>query len=93
MHRHLFSTAKNSEELRLLKANYKLSFRLLLWPLFSEVALKRSIKVLFIIFTMIVAGLFLPSPIANAPEKKPGAEACSCILAASSCMHKTSLAL
>jgi len=47
-------------------ANYELPFRLLLWPLFSELSLKRT-KVLFIIFTMIVAGLLLPSLIANAP--------------------------
>lgn len=46
---------------------YELPFSLLLWPLFSELTLKRTIKLFFIIFTMIVAGLLLPSLIANAP--------------------------
>lgn len=66
MQKHSFSTTNSSKGLRLLKANYELPFRLLIWPLFSELTLKRTIKVLFIIFTMIVAGLLLPSLIANA---------------------------
>lgn len=65
------------------KSSSKLPFRLLLWPLFSEMTSKRTIKVLPIIFTMIVAGLFPPSPIAKAP----GAEVCSCTLVSSSCTH------
>lgn len=67
MQKHSFSTANSSDGLRLLTASYELPFRLLLWPPFRELTLKKTIKMLFIIFTMIVAGLFLPSLTANAP--------------------------
>lgn len=67
MQKHSFSTANSSKGLRLLMANSELPFRLLLWPLLTELTLKRTIKVLFIIFTMIVAALLLPSLTANAP--------------------------